>query len=139
MKREVWSRGKQADDRLVASQPLNFDDFLAGCRSLGERDGIFGKAELLGQKETEFLVGFSLQSRSVDFDLESLTQPANDFTFGGVGNRLDLDFAAFHARDSLGQTGKEFAMEAVKGSIAENHKHIARLKLRAQFFHDFIR
>lgn len=95
---------------------------------------MFGKAEPLGQKGTEFMICFSLQCRSVHLDFQGIAKPADNLVPWGVGNCFDFNRAAFHG--PLRQACEQFAVEAVKGTVTQNHEHIARLKLRTQFFHD---
>ena len=67
----------------------------------------------------EFLIGFSLQRRGMDLDLQDLAKPADNLASGSIGNRLDFKTADFHGvRKGSGETGQQLFVDPVKGPVA---------------------
>lgn len=64
------------------------EDFLAGEITAEDGDGATRQAEFVGEKFAEYGGGAALGGRSVDLDLQGLTEPAAHHAARGLGTAL---------------------------------------------------
>lgn len=92
--RSGWRLGR-ADQGVDPSaqgvdvEAVDLDALLAGAGAGGEGDSALGEIEGRGEEAAEFGVGFAVHRRGLEFDLEGLAQPADQFAAGGVGDGFD--------------------------------------------------
>ena len=69
------------------------EDFLTGLVALEDGHGAAGKGEGVGEEFAELVVGTALERGGVDFDLQRITEPADDRAARGVGDGFDWEGA----------------------------------------------
>ena len=65
------------------------ENFLAGFVALQNGHGAAGEGEGVGEEFAELVVGAAFEGGGVDFDLQRITEPADDRAARGVGDGFD--------------------------------------------------